>query len=524
MKAIYSSINELDILFPVAKKLRDEHGITPIYWSGANNMSTTIKSAFPDILFHDFMDAIKGEWPAEIDLEIGYRQFGRDLIAQYMGVEKIFYELCLTRSDPGNGFKYHELTNYFHRALAAALSFISTHKPDIWISSLPPHAMYDNVMYEVCRQNGIKTIILYDTNLPGYMLTINDLNYSIDPLRTEAARLLAENIDTSESALPEAVRKYVQGIRKDYEHGKPFQFEINYPGDSGLDRHSFKRIRSELSAKQSAQIRTLIKHTFRHGFSKTPFDKPHYIKQANVSWKDSFRDAKSWHKYRIRITNDAQRAFNSYQSLCNPYDPQKPYVFFPLHMQPECTTVPQGGEFADQLMTLRMLRSALDSNQYIFVKEAPGQFRWHRGSSARYTWIYEEMASMHNVHLLPMDTNPFTLIDNSECVFCITGTAGWESIVRGKPVIAMGSLYYYKGFDGVYQAETTEDIRNTLLDIKLNPEISWETTLRNIHALINISHPCTHQTKHLKLHQIPPNENTNILTQAIVSSLSISLE
>ena len=522
MKAIYSSINELDTMFPVAQALQKEYGLNPIYWSGALSMEPTLEQAFPGIVFHNFMDAIRGEWPDKIDLNLGYRKFSKSLLEHYIDVEKTFYELCKTRSDPGDGFKYYELTNYYHRALAGALSLIETQAPDVWISTSPPHSMYDNVMYEVCRRNGIKTIILFDTNLPGYLFTATDINHQIDAFKAEVSRLIDQNEDTSEATLPDPVRNYVQGIRKDYDHGKPFHFQINYPGDSGLSRHSHQRIESELKDKQSLQTRALVKHILRHGFARIPFRGAQYIKQADLPWVESHSDQLSWLKHRRKIVKSATTTFNSYKSLCTHFDPHKPYVYFPLHMQPECTTVPQGGKFADQLMTIRMLRSALAEDHFIYVKETPGQFRWHRGSLARYAWIYQEMAKIKNVCLLPTDTDPFALIDHSLCVVSITGTSGWESLVREKPVIAMGELYFYKGFEGVYQAESADDIHHALKLIQAQPSVNWNITLRDIHALINICRICTPQKKYVSLHNIPMEQNTKNLVASIADHFTES--
>ena len=520
MKALYSSINQPEILIPVAKKLRDDHDIHPVYWSGAQAIAPTLKDEFPELLFHDFMVASKGEWPDEIDLDIGYRKFSQALFEQYRELERLYYEVCMTRADPGDGFKYYELTNYYHKALAAALSLIETHKPDVWISSLPPHAAYDNVLYEACRQNGVQTIILYDTNLPGYMLAMDNIDYSMEPLKAEVKRLLDTNADTSAEALPEAVRTYVLGMRESYEEGKPFQFKINYPGDSGLDRHRFSRVEAEVKARKSTRLKDLLKHYLRYGRARVTSNRIHYIKQHDLRWKDSYRDEGTWLRYRKRVVDDIEISFQSYKSLCQSFDTNNRFVFFPLHLQPECTTVPQGGLFSDQLMILRMFRSVLDKDVHIYIKEAPWQFRWHRGPSARYAWFYEEVAAMDNVRFLPMDTDPFELIDHSECVLCITGTAGWESVVRGKPVIAMGSLYYYKGFTGVYQAQSSQDMADALEHIRENPRLQWDVTLRDIHALINISHYCTHQLKHLELHKFVPEENVQTLANAIMAWLS----
>ncbi len=96
----------------------------------------------------------------------------------------------------------------------------------------------------MCKKNGIKIVILFETSLPGYSFAVDDINYQPEKLKLLAQKLKDEGFDDSD--FPTTVMDYVNGIRKTYDEGKPFHFEINYPGDSGLSRHSFERIAKEL--------------------------------------------------------------------------------------------------------------------------------------------------------------------------------------------------------------------------------------------------------------------------------------
>ncbi len=501
------------MMLTVARRLQRDHGFHPIYWSASTDHQAALLEQFPDVLFHDFFDAIRGEYPQFFDLQQGFALLSEEVLSEYSDIEKTFIDLSMTRADPSGGFKYYELTNYFHRALAASLSFIKKYQPDVWVSLSPPHSMFDYVFYEVCRKKQIKTVILFETSLPGYSFAVEEINYQHKRLDVEISRIKKTGFD--EQGIPEKVMGYIQGIRKTYDDGKPFHFQINYPGDSGLSRHSFERIRTELHR----QKKQCLKQYWLERLS--PFKKlstrKHYLKQSHHKLIASFTSELDWLRCKLDSVKQTQEIFDEYVHLSSEYVMDREYVYFPLHMQPECTTVPQGGVFADQLLSLRMLRAALPDEVFIYVKETPGQFRWHRGISARYRWMYQEMADMKNVVLLPTDTDPFALVDNSQCVFSITGTSGWESIVRGKPVISMGKLFFYKGFPGVYQVSSAEEIDTAMNSIQENPAVDFNEVLIAVQALINLCAVCSVQKKYVELYDIPIEENIDRLVGLLSS-------
>ena len=66
-------------------------------------------------------------------------------------------------------------------------------------------------------------------------------------------------------------------------------------------------------------------------------------------------------------------------------------------------------------------------NIYLYIKEHP------RGSKAAYTKAYdsyERLLNYDNVKFLSNDMNTYELVDNSICVSTITGSSGWEALLR----------------------------------------------------------------------------------------------
>lgn len=126
-----------------------------------------------------------------------------------------------------------------------------------------------------------------------------------------------------------------------------------------------------------------------------------------------------------------------------PCAPGESYIYFPLHLQPELTTSALGGAFSDQMLAIEMLSSWLPKGYFIYLKENPKQTEKQRGPL-----FYKRLAALKNVRLLSRTENSIALIKNSIGVATVTGTAGWEALFHGKPVLVFG-LAWYRDFSGV---------------------------------------------------------------------------
>ncbi len=115
----------------------------------------------------------------------------------------------------------------------------------------------------------------------------------------------------------------------------------------------------------------------------------------------------------------------------------EPYVYFPLHLQPEMTTDILGGIYADQLSALETLREITPESTSIYVKENPKQMGRLRGKA-----FFKRLTGISNVKLLSRNIPSFELIEKSIAVATISGTAGWEALRLGKPAIAFGDAFW----------------------------------------------------------------------------------
>lgn len=177
-----------------------------------------------------------------------------------------------------------------------------------------------------------------------------------------------------------------------------------------------------------------IRDTFR-----TPAIKPSYFWISGPEAALGYRRATRIYKNRI-----SRPLEEVYRSLTGPVPPDGSYVFYAAHFQPERSTAPEAGVFDDQLVAIQALRAWLPGDVPLVYKEHPRQFdRFDlRKRSARSREYFETIAALPNTYLVSFDIDSATLIEGSKAVATSTGTAGWEGLRAGRPVIIFGDAWY----------------------------------------------------------------------------------
>jgi hypothetical protein len=167
-----------------------------------------------------------------------------------------------------------------------------------------------------------------------------------------------------------------------------------------------------------------------------------------------------------------QNNYNKYTKNINLKDK---YIYFPLHFQPEMTTSPQGGIFSDQHLAISIISKSIPVDWKIYVKEHPSQFR--SGSFFTYTYLgrddkfYSKLNSIPKVKLIPIESNHFNILDNAKAIATITGTVGWEAVVRGKLVLIFGDAWYQQA-PNVYRVKDTTEVKCALS--KLSKDFNFD--------------------------------------------------
>lgn len=117
-------------------------------------------------------------------------------------------------------------------------------------------------------------------------------------------------------------------------------------------------------------------------------------------------------------------------------DFSKKFVLFPLHFQPEATTLVCAPKYEKQLIFIDALAKSLPADTLLYVKEH------YSCLGHRKTSFYKQLKSYPNVVLLSPWENIRELSLKAEAITVLTSTVGWEAALMRRPVIVCGRVFY----------------------------------------------------------------------------------
>jgi hypothetical protein len=145
------------------------------------------------------------------------------------------------------------------------------------------------------------------------------------------------------------------------------------------------------------------------------------------------RLASSWLKRKI---------YHSYQSLAVTQLPDAPFVIYFMHYQPERSSLPEALFHTQQLIALRQIANTLPAGWKLVVREHPSMWLLPLDLGVRTMDYYEQIAALPNTQLASMDLDTFELIDRCAVVSTLTGSVGFQGLLRGKPAFVFGLPAY----------------------------------------------------------------------------------
>ena len=121
------------------------------------------------------------------------------------------------------------------------------------------------------------------------------------------------------------------------------------------------------------------------------------------------------------------------------------FVLYPIHFQPEASTLVQAPMYVDQLALLEDMARSLPVGYRLYVKE-------HLSNRGRRPLeFYNAIRRIPAVRLLGPDADTWALIKQASAIAVITGTMGWEGLLFDKPVVTFGDVFYNQ-VPSVYRA------------------------------------------------------------------------
>ncbi len=446
----------------MAALLAERHGWNFVYWVGDGpTFGRLVESRFPGIIFHDTVDARLGRPPAGL-ANLVPRPFD-EAMAEALGYEQTLTLKMMDRIELEESFSYHDRVRLFHR-LAAWWSAVLDHiEPDIAIFPTAPHVHYDYVAYALCRRWGVRTAMFENGSIPGLLLPTPRFEEGFPDLAAAYHEMLAGSCG-GDVKLSERVQGYLDRTRGGY----VFPRELAPVDEAPPAREPTKAAR-RLQWRDVAKLARVdrypgyLRRALRRSEPHAPPPRPsgrriagHYHGRFLVVGEATEAEET---QHAIWVSERLVGLRAEYERRVAPADLSAPYVYLPLHVQPERSTAPNGGIYDHCELMIEAVARVVPSDWLILVKEHPSLFRpWQVGERGRRLSDYARMTGLANVRLIPLDTNPFDLIDGARAVATVTGTTGWEAIARGVPVLCFGTAWY-QGCDGVFDARRLEGLR-----------------------------------------------------------------
>tara|TARA_B100001059_G_C17796625_1_gene563441 strand:- start:307 stop:1803 length:1497 start_codon:yes stop_codon:yes gene_type:complete len=124
-----------------------------------------------------------------------------------------------------------------------------------------------------------------------------------------------------------------------------------------------------------------------------------------------------------------------------------PFAYYPLHVDPEASTMVLAPRYTDQLSLIRTISQSVPIGMKLVVKE-------HRPMIGRRpASFYSRIARIPGVILVSPDLDSHEMIQTSSIITTITGTTGLESVIIGKPTLVIGDPYYRHIDHGIIHLE-----------------------------------------------------------------------
>lgn len=277
----------------------------------------------------------------------------------------------------------------------------------------------------------------------------------------------------------------------------PFVWRLFCEVDNGNSDHFFEEHQCK---KEGINKNESVKKLINEKQGEYRVAKPFYEKRdlTNLLGARIFKKFKinGWNPNRVLRCHWALSEYKRASSARNEFHDLK-YISVFLQYQPELTTLPDGHIFVNQLFAIQMLYSAVSQlGIALVIREHPATFESVYDPKWRPRDFYRSIKNIGSgIYFDDINSDPFTLIENSVAVSSITGSVILEALLRGKPAIAFGK-HPLRGFVSaafVDKFENENKLREKIIKaLKESPQ----AIIDNIEKYLYEVYPSTFGDKH----------------------------
>lgn len=397
----------------LAQELQAKHGFDQfcgyVYLRSSYRFLTTQKDISYSTLLLD-QDLHQGWQNEKIDYDYlrGLeKKIGLPNMWPYLIADRVIMQEQLQREYPHDRLRYthEELLKMLQVRAKAIEAMMEKERPDV-VFGIPPGALGSMLFYHLARYYGARTIYITPSNLQKrYVLTEDYRTFTpVD----DAAKSLADEILASEDGA--WAKNHLEEFRK-----KPQpNFEKTTPTHQPVTRRQQFGFLNPARAYRALREITLTLTQHYKNPDRHDYDYIHPFWQNFDLIKRKLRN--------LRGNEDLYDAFN----------PQEPYVFFPLHYEPELSLLVLAPQFTDQIQLIGQIARALPVGMPLYVKEHPAMAQFRPRA------FYKKIKKIPNVKLISPTISGFSVTPKAKLITTITGTVGWEACLFGIPVISFG--------------------------------------------------------------------------------------
>lgn len=304
-----------------------------------------------------------------------------------------------------NSVSWDSLLYFIQNYIKDLYFVISDFKPDI-ILDIDCAEYGRSFLLEIAKKKNIPYLTLIDGRFGGFQMASSNLNLNYDDYFLSEYKENLKNINSQSVDLFES-NKWLNDFNKT-------ELSLSASFNSLYNKKKFSYLKD--TRLLISQFHAFTKYFFNSNYLK--YNKKKYAPITNTSFKKMLT---------IFIEYFRKIYLNNRNIFDNEQDIGSNYIFVPLHIVPESSTLTLSPFYIDEMEILKNICQSVAYNQKIVVKE-----HWAMGGERQMNF-YKKLKKIPNLILL----SPYSslsskeLIKNADGVITISGTVGLESVAMG---------------------------------------------------------------------------------------------